>query len=49
MDGEIQCEPGEVSEEAMKVRNLDDPKRPSQEEVDNHYLSRLPWVVRLKS
>ena len=37
------CEPCEVSEEAMKVRKLVDPKRPSQQEVDEHFLSHLPF------
>ena len=40
---EIQCEPAEVSEEATRVRKLVDPKRPSQQEVDEHYLTHLPF------
>ena len=43
VDEDIQCEPCEVSEEAMKIRKLVDPKRPSQQEVDEHYLSHLPF------
>ena len=33
----------EVSEEAMRVRKLVDPKKPSQQEVDEHFLSHLPF------
>ena len=33
----------DVSEEAMRVRKLVDPKKPSQQEVDEHFLSHLPF------
>ena len=39
----MQCEPGEASEEAMTSKKLVDPKRPSQQEVDEHYLTHLPF------
>ena len=42
-EDEIQCEPAEVSEEATRVRKLVDPKRPSRKEVDEHYLTHLPF------
>ena len=41
VDEEVQCEPCEVGSEALKIRKLVDPKRPSQQEVDDHYLSHL--------
>ena len=33
----------EVSEEAVPCRRLVDPKRPSQEEIDEHYKTHLPF------
>ena len=33
----------DVSEEAMRVRKLVDPKRPSKQEVGEHFLSHLPF------
>ena len=42
-NGEAQGDAGEVSEEAMRVRKLVDPKNPSQPEVDEHFLSHLPF------
>ena len=33
----------DVSEEAMRVRKLVDLKKPSQQEVDEHFLSHLPF------
>jgi hypothetical protein len=43
VDEEIVCNPCGVSEEAMKTRKLMDPKKPSQQEFDEHYLSHLPF------
>ena len=44
-NGEVQGDSGEVSEEAMRVRKLVDPKKPSQQEVDEHFLSHLPFRI----
>ena len=43
---EIMCEPCGVSDEAMKVRKLTDPKRPSQQEVDEHFLTSFSPKAR---
>ena len=47
VDGEVQdtecAEEGEISEEALTSRRLVDPKRPSQREIDDHYLTHLPF------
>jgi len=47
VDGDAQLEEvelgGEVSGEALVSRRLTDPKRPSQQEVDQHYLTHLPF------
>ena len=40
---EVQGDSGEVSEEAMRVRKLVDPKKPSQQEVDEHFSYHLPF------
>ena len=42
-NGEVQGDSGEVSEEAMRARKLVDLKKPSQQGVDEHFLSNLPF------
>ena len=45
VNGEIQCEPCEVSAEAMKVRKSVDPKRPSQQEVVYYYRTTFHFEI----
>ena len=43
VDGDVECKPCDVSGEALMLRKRVDPQRPSQQEVDDHYLSHLPF------
>jgi hypothetical protein len=42
-DLDMLCEPCDDGGEAMLAKRLTDPKKPSQQEIDDHYITHLPF------